>query len=77
MQIHWNLEDDPEAGISLNPANCKNLINYLRTKNDVQGILKNELEKYRRGEHEFMPFPHFKVLIDKFGDDFLDLFFES
>ncbi len=77
MQIHWNLEDDTEAGISLNPANRKKLINYLRTRNNIQGISKDEFEKYRKGENEFMPFPHFKAIIDKFGDDFVDLFFES
>ena len=77
MQIQWNLEDDTEAGISLNPANRKKLINYLRTRNNVQGISIDEFERYRKGEKEFMPSTHFKAIIDKFGDDFLDLFFES
>ena len=77
MQIHWNLEDDTEAGISLNPANRKKLINYLSTRNNVQGISKDEFEKYRKGKNEFMPFLHFKAIIDRFGDDFVDLFFES
>jgi hypothetical protein len=77
MRIRWNQEDDAEACISLNPANRKKIINYLGTRNNVQGISKDELENYRKGEKEFMPFPHFKAIIDEFGDDFLDLFFES
>lgn len=77
MQIHWNPEDDTEAGISLNPTHRKKIINFLRTRNTVQGISKDELEKYRKGEKEFMPFPHVKEIVDEFGDDFLDLFFES
>ncbi len=77
MQIHWNPKDDTDAGISLNPASRKKIINYLRTRNNVQGISKDEFENYRKGEKVFMPFPHFKAIIDKFGDDFLDLFFES
>ena len=65
MQIHWYLEDDTEAGLSLNPAYRKKLINYLKTRNNVQGISKDELEKYRRGENEFMPFTHLKAITDK------------
>ena len=77
MQIHWNPEADIVAGIPLNPADRKKIINYLRTRNNVQGISKDELEKYRKGEKDFMSFPHFKAIINEFGDDFLDLFFES
>jgi len=86
MQIHWNPEADIVAGIPLNPADRKKIINYLRTRNTVQGISKGEFEKYRKGEKQFMPVqgekqfmpvPHLKAIIDKFGNDFLDLFFES
>ena len=77
MQIQWNLEDDTEAGISISPANRKKLVIYLGTRNSVHGISEVEFEKYRKGENEFMPFPHFMAIFDEFGDDFLDLFFES
>lgn len=77
MQIRWNPEADIVAGIPLNSADRKKIINYLRTRNSVQGISKDEFEKYRKGEKQFMPVPHFKAIIDKFGNDFLDLFFES
>jgi hypothetical protein len=77
MQIHRNPEADIVAGIPLKPADRKKIINYLRTRNDVQGISKAEFEKYRKGEKQFMPVPHFKAIFNKYGNDFLDLFFES
>ncbi len=77
MRFHWNPENDAEVGISLNLANRKKISNYLGTRNNVQGISKDDFEKYRKGDKEFMPSPHFKAIIDKFGYDFLDLFHES
>ncbi len=77
MLIHRNQENVDYVGISLNLTNRKKIINYLRNRNGVEGISKDELEKYRRGEKEFMPYPHFKAIIDKYGDDFLDLFVDS
>ena len=77
MLIHRNPENVDYVGISLNLSNRKKIINYLRNRNGVEGISKDEFEKYRRGEKGFMPYPHFKAIIDKFGADFLDLFVDS
>ncbi|MFA9402484.1 MAG: hypothetical protein ACERKY_05405 [Anaerolineales bacterium] len=77
MLIHRNPENVAYVGVSLNPTNRKKIINFFRNRNGVEGISKDELEKYRRGEKEFMPYPHFKAIIDKYGDDFLDLFVDS
>jgi hypothetical protein len=74
---HRNPENVDYVGISLNLTNRKKIINYLRNRNGVEGISKYEFEKYRRGEKGFMPYPHFKAIIDKYGGDFLDLFVDS
>ena len=77
MLIHRNPESVAHVGISLNLTNRKKIINFFRNRNGVEGISNDELEKYRRGEKEFMPYPHFKAITDKYGDDFLDLFVDS
>ena len=77
MRIHRNPENVAYVGVSLNPTNRKKIINFFRNRNGVEGISKDEFEKYRRGEKGFMPYPHFKAIIDKYGADFLDLFVDS
>ena len=77
MQIHWNPENNPEPGISLNRDDCRKLVNFLSNRSQMKGIPRDDYEEYRDGQREFMPFQHFESMIDVFGDEFVDLFFKS
>jgi hypothetical protein len=76
MQLHWNPNDDTPAGISIRQIDRKKLATFLRNQKPIHGVPRIAYDEYCDGLRDFMPFQHFEMMMDEFGDEFIDLFFE-